>query len=212
MSQLTNQMLFKKLKSQYARIGKRDIMLTQSNLFLVQDLTAVNTQYTFEILNNEGTPKSYEIRLAQTDSFHLSGIQFFISDAGATPDDPTVELLTYENQVLLGAGFAGWRSLYKGQFDITINNVTVLQSLSAQKFKYVPQTQHLVAGAGNAVDQVRWATDSMFYFAPTLNISGAKKNQITLTIPQAVAGAVANQVVGCILHGVVAIGGSVFQN
>ena len=212
MGNIQTQMLFKKLREQYRRIGKSDVMLTQSNLVLVQDLLPGATTYTFEILNNEGQPKSWEVRLSQNDAYHLTSLQMFISDTGASPDDPEVDLLTYPNQVTLGAAFADWRNIYRGVFDFTINNVKVIQDLSSIGFEYVPQTQGIVAGAGNAVDQKRMMSDCKFNFAPTINLSGAKKNQIQLTLPGAVTGAPANQVITCVLSGIVAIGGSVFQS
>lgn len=211
MGSIQTQMLFKKLRDQYRAIGKGNVMLTQSSLVLVQDLDAARTNYTFDILNNEGNPKSYEIRLSQQDAFHLTSMQLLISDAGASPDDPEVDLLTYPNQVTLGAAFADWRNIYKGKFDFTIDNVKVIQDLSAEFGYYIPETQGIVVGAGNAVDQVRMVSDSKHDFAPSINLSGAKKNEIKLTMPGAVAGAAANQIIYLQLNGIVAIGGAAFQ-
>ena len=213
MGSIATQMLFKKLREQYREIGKPDVMLTQSNLVLVQDLVATSSRFQFDILNNEGTPKSWEIRLSQNDSFHLQGLQFFLTTAGATTDDSEVDLMTYPNQVTLGvAPPVDWRNLWRGEFNITINNVTVVQSLSSIQFESVPQTQGVVAGAGNAVDQKRMSSDTMFNFAPTINISGSRKNSLELTIPQPVTLAIANSCIVCVCSGIVAIGGSSFQS
>lgn len=214
MGSIQTQMLFKKLRQQYRDIGASNVMLTQSNLVLVQPIQAGRTQYTFEILNNEGNPLSYEIRLAQTDAFHLTSMQMFIG-LGAAPDDSAVKLLSYPNDmeiVAAGSLSADYRNAYNGEFDISIDNVKVIQTISSSFAEYTPQTQGLVAGAGNNVDQIRQASDSTFYFSPTINLSGAKKNQLTLTIPNAIASAVANQVLYLKLSGIVAISGSVFQS
>ena len=214
MGSIQTQMLFKKLRQQYRDIGASNVMLTQSNLVLVQPIQAGRTQYTFEILNNEGNPLSYEIRLAQTDAFHMTAAQLLIGLGGA-PDDSQAKFISYPNDmeiVAAGSLSADYRNVYNGEFDISIDNVKVIQSISSSFAEYTPQTQGLVAGAGNNVDQIRQASDSTFYFSPTINLSGAKKNQLTLTLPNAIASAVANQVLYLKLSGIVAISGSVFQS
>ena len=214
MGSIQTQMLFKKLRDQYRAIGSSNVMLTQSNLVLVQPIQAGRTQYTFEILNNEGNPLSYEIRLAQTDAFHMTSMQLFFG-LGAAPDDPEVKLLSYPNDaeiVNAGSLSADYRNIYNGEFDISIDNVKVIQSISSSFAEYTPQTQGIALGAGNAVDQIRQASDSTFYFAPTITLSGAKKNQITLTFPASIASAGVNQVLYLKLGGIVAISGSVFQS
>ena len=214
MGSIQTQMLFKKLRQQYAAIGASNVMLTQSNLVLAQPIQAGRTQYTFEILNNEGNPLSYEIRLSQTDSYHMTAMQLMFG-LGTAADDSQLKLLSYPNDAEIlaaGAVSADYRNIYNGEFDISIDNVKVIQTISSSFAEYTPMQQGVVLGAGNAVDQIRQASDSTFYFAPTINLSGAKKNQITLTLPNAIASAQPFEVLYLKLSGIVAISGSVFQS
>jgi len=134
---------------------------------------------------------------------------------GTAADDPEVKLLSYPNDAEIaatGATSPDFRNIYNGEIDISIDNVKVIQTISSSFAEYTPQTQGTALGAGNAVDQIRQVSDSTFYFAPTINLSGAKKNQITLTLPAAIASAAANGVLYMKLSGIVAISGSVFQS
>ena len=133
MGSIQTQMLFKKLRQQYADIGSSNVMLTQSNLVLVQPIQPGRTQYTFDILNNEGNPLSYEIRLSQTDAFHMTSMQLLFG-LGTAADDPEVKLLSYPNDAEIaatGATSPDFRNIYNGEIDISIDNVKVIQTISS---------------------------------------------------------------------------------
>jgi len=192
--------------------GSPDVILSESNLVLVQPLTATATNYTYDILVNEGTPLSYESRLAITDVFWANRMSFYVSDQGAAADDPEVQFLTYPNETLLGANFADWRNLYRGDFTISVNNVTYIQSLNANIFYTINQTQRINAGANQVFDQVDYHKDAYYDLTPSIQLSGAHKNELKLTMPGAVTGAGANFVTAVVLSGVVAIGGARYRS
>ena len=210
MSAISKRLHYDTVSQFYA--GSPDVILSESNLVLVQPLTATNTNYTYDVLVNEGTPLSYESRLAITDVFWASKMSFYVSDAGAAADDPEVQFLTYPNETLLGANFADWRNLYRGEWSITVNNVRYIQSLAGNIFYSIPQTQRINNAANQVFDQVDYHKDAVYDLTPSIQLSGAHKNEVTLTMPGAVTGAGANFVTAVILSGVVAIGGARYRS
>ena len=210
MSAISKRLHYDTVKQFYA--GSPDVILSESNLVLVQPLTASDTNFTYDVLTNEGTPLSYESRLAITDTFWASKMSFYVSSLGAAADDPEVQFLTYANETVLGANFADWRNLYRGEWSITVNNIRYIQQLNGNIFQSIPQTQRINAAVNQVFDQVDYHKDAFYDLTPSIQISGSHKNEITLTLPAPVAGAPANHVTAVILSGVVAIGGAKYRS
>jgi len=187
-------------------------IISESNLTLVQPLTAAATNYTFDVLTNEGAPLSYESRLSPSDVFWASGMSFYVTPAGAAADDPEIIWLTFPSETELTATYLDWYNLYAGTFSITVNNVVYIQNLSAKQFQYIPQTQRLSIAVNQNYDEVNFATDAMFDFVPGIQLSGSHKNLVQLTAPAAVTGAVGNEVLIVQFHGLVAINASTFKS
>ena len=121
MSVLAKQMHLDKVQSFYK--DRPGVIISESNLVLVQQVTNVATSYTYDVLVNEGAPLSYENRLAITDSFWASKMSFYVTSTGAQNDDPEVQFLTYNNETVIGVNFADWLNFYRGNMSITINNI-----------------------------------------------------------------------------------------
>jgi len=209
MSNLVNRMAYETLSTQYARAGINAI-LTESSLTLAQNVVANTTSYTWDLLTTEGVVKSWESRLSQSDSFHATSFKFLIG-AGAAVDDPETEFYTYPAEIM-GATYQDYYVAYNSTMDISVQNVRFIQSYDMNKFLDIPETQRLSAGANNNFNQIGGAiNDVTQYLATSIQLSGAKKNQITMNLPGSVAVPIANTFFVLKVYGIVAIGGAIFN-
>ena len=210
MSNLANRMTYETLKGQYAEQGISTI-LTESSLKLIQDVTATKTSYTFDLLTNEGTPKSNEIRLNQTDSFHCTSWSLSIANGSAADDPSTFDQQTYPSEAVF-TNYADYNAVYQGFMDVTINNVKFLQNYTCHPWKYIPQTQRLSTAVNQNFNEVDWKENTVRYLANSLTFSGARKNEINLLLPEVVTTPNTYSFVCLEMYGIVAIGGSIFQS
>lgn len=210
MSNLANRLTYETLKGQYAKQGISTI-LTESSLKLIQDVTATKTSYTFDILTNDGTPKSNEIRLNNNDSFHCTSWSLSIANGTASDDPSTFDQQTYPSEGVF-TNYTDYNAIYQGVMSVTVNNVKFLQQYSAHPWKMVPQTQRLSTAVNQNFNQVDWKTDTVRYLANSITFSGARKNELTLVLPEVVTTPNTYSFICLELYGIVAIGGSIFQS
>ena len=163
------------------------------------------------LANEGGNPKSNEIRLANTDSFHCTAWSLSIANGTATDDASTFDQQSYPAEAVF-TNYADYNTIYQGYIDVSINNVRFLQNYSSHGFKYIPQTQRLSAAVNQNFNQVDWKENTVRYLANSLTFSGARKNEVTLVLPEVVAVPNAFSFVCLELYGICAIGGSIFQS
>ena len=188
---------FANIYAKYQALGKGNVRLTQSSLYLLQDISASKTVYTFDVLENQaGTVNPEEIKLNINDEFistemgvYLQGTMGTITDGVFTPTD-SKHLITYplyNNNALTAVQQT---MLYNGTVRIAVNNVVYMEKFDTRKFGFIPRTPFSSAVANtNSASMASndYSNDAMFELAPMVTYSGAKKNEITVSIPQAIA-------------------------
>jgi hypothetical protein len=218
--------------SKYRNIGKGAVRLTQSSLYLTKPIVATQTTYTFDILETQtATQQADEIRLNLNDEFICSALGLYLEGdllSGMGVVTGIKRLFTYAPVELNGATNSVVENFYNGQFQISVNNIVFLDKWDTRKHEFIPQTQfaNFTAGTNTATQsQQQMSKAGMFPVEPTLTLSGAKKNQLTLALPTAIspttvtftddaAGSVSYRInrVACLMRGLNAQNGATFQS
>lgn len=186
---------FSLIKSKYNQIGKSNVRLTQSSLFLTKDIDPTKSNYDFDVLENQTqTLQGDEIRLNINDEFvvtHL-GIYLYGTWDAKTAEGAKIgtgtQLLTYAPLELDGNAIVS-KNLYAGQLKIAVNNIVYLEKWDTRKHEKVTRTQFASQLAGTTVATVAsndFSEDAMIPFEPMLTLSGAKKNDISIRLPQSI--------------------------
>ncbi len=171
-------------------------ILTESSLRLEQPITAATTLYNFPVLagevgNGSTTVLGTEVRLQTNDNFHVRQIGIYLAQLVAATDTD-FRLHTYPNEVeLVAAPAITYHQLYNGVMNISVNQVNVLTNYRISKHYLVPQTQRLSVSAATARDQVDLSIDGLISMAPSVMLSGAYTNNISISLPGAISGAIA---------------------
>ena len=220
--------------NRYKRVGKGNVRLTQSALFLTKPIQPTQSTYQFDVLETQtGTLQPDEIRLNLNDEFIIASMGLYLvgtqkrSD-GAAGSDAQV-LFTYAPAELDGTTARNLANFYAGQLSISVNNIVYLEKWDSRRHLNVPRTQYanLVAAPGGqaTIASNEFSKNGMFPVEPLITISGSKKTTIQLQLPTAITagtfthtddkGAV-NTIeinrVGLLLRGLNAQNGAVFQN
>jgi hypothetical protein len=189
---------FSLIKSKYNSIGKSNVRLTQSSLFLTQDIDATKSTYDFDVLENQtATLTNDQIRLNINDEFVVThfGVYLYGTWTAQTGAEPPVkigtgtQLLTY-SPLELDAECIVTKNLYAGQLKIAVNNVVYLEKWDLRKCEYVPRTQFNTQLAGTNVASMAsndFSDNALIAFEPMLTLSGAKKNDISIRLPQSIS-------------------------
>ena len=233
---MANRVNFKTILNKYSNVGKGNVRLTQSTLILSKPISATSTVYNFDVLESQTqTLQNDEIRLNLNDEFIIAELGFYLQ--GTVLDDTRIPtgakvLLSYApiEQSFLEA--VKINNFWNGSFQIAVNNIVYLDKYDTRKSNYVSRTQFAnfttVMGGGNTmstIPSVDFSKDGMNYTEPMLTLSGAKKNNLTLTLPTAITTATfgitdnstdpyfiqVDRVV-CVLRGLNAQNGASFQN
>jgi len=189
---------FEAIKKRYDLLSKGAVRLTQGDLFLTKAIDPTKSVYTFDVLTNENaTLQADEIRLNQNDEFIISEIGIFIyatfTDAGSVV---APQLLSYAPVELDKAALKS-KKLYAGVLTIGVNNIIYTEGWNIRKHEKITRTQFAsmpTPSAGPPVISNSYPTtmpnndfseDGFVPLAPLLTLSGAKKNQVTITLPVA---------------------------
>lgn len=198
---------FDLIQRKYAAAGKGNVRLTPSTLYLTQAIAATKSTYSFDVLENQtGTIQANEIRLNQNDEFVITHLGVVLEGTfGIIPGSPKIRF-TYA-PIELGAAAGSVLDLFEGQMKIGVNNIVYLDKWDVKKCNKTPLTQYgngAIATLAFASVQAHAAgtdhsIDGMIPMSPMLTLSGAKKNEIVLTLPAAitsVAGLILNDSFG----------------
>ena len=172
-------------------------LLTESALRLEQFVNATTTNYTFGVLTSEVSPGTTavnptEVRLQTNDNFHIRSIAFYLAVTAASTDT-AFRLLTYADDVsfVTVAAALNYQNIYNGLMKINVNQVDVLTNYRLSQHIVIPQTQRLAVAVNSNYNQVDMQADSVVPLAPSIMLSGAYTNTITISLPGAVTSAIA---------------------
>ena len=182
---------FKTIIAKYARLGKANVRLTQSSLYLTKPINPATTVYNFDVLETQtATLSGDETRLNLNDEFIVAsmsmGIECRLKVAETTLSGKF--LLTYapfEQNVTAADGIS---SFYDGNLQISVNNVVYLDKYDVRRSQITPTTEFsnlAAAGVTASIPSIDWSKDSFYGNEPLLTLAGSKKNQIQITLPRA---------------------------
>lgn len=187
---------FANIISKYNKIGKGNVRLTQSTLIISKPIQPTVATYQFDVLETQtSTLVGDEIRLNLNDEFVITTMGVYLEaetltrgEAGSIAGGRT--LFTYvplENK----ASLISLNDVYNGALQISVNNIVYLDKWDTKKHECRPRTQYANSSAATTILQTTQASsefskNAMYPVEPLLTLSGAKKNTITLTLPNAV--------------------------
>jgi len=191
---------YARIKSKYNRIGKNSVRLTQSSLFLTKDIDATKSTYDFDVLENQTqTLQADEIRLNINDEFIIThmGIYLYGTWQVGSEANKGRQLLTYA-PIELDKTALLVKDLYAGQIKVAVNNIVYMEKWDTRKHEVIPSKEYqnfiptVVATGITAFPAAQpsnnFESAAMIKLEPMLTLSGAKKNDITLRLPNAITG------------------------
>tara|TARA_R110002126_G_scaffold261996_1_gene404851 strand:- start:7992 stop:8666 length:675 start_codon:yes stop_codon:yes gene_type:complete len=181
------------IAQKYRNVGKGNVRLTQSSLFLTKPINPAVTTYNFDVLETQtATLQNDEIRLNLNDEFIITQIgMYLVGNVNGTPGrilftSPPFELNTTQADRLT--------DFYNGAFKIAINNIVYMEKWDTYKHQSIGTTQFQSFQAGVSVAPTfaenNFAKSGMYGVEPMITLSGAKKNDLTLQIPAAITAGV----------------------
>jgi len=226
---------FANIISKYNKIGKGNVRLTQSTLILTKPIVPTVATYNFDVLETQtATLQNDEIRLNLNDEFIVTTMGVYLqaevsTEKGGLTINGGKTLFTYvplENSATL----ISLNDLYNGALQIAVNNIVYLDKWDTKKHECRPRTQYANASTVTTILQTTLASsefskNAMFPVEPLLTLSGAKKNNIQLALPNAISGTSFNLVtddgsiarytfnrIALVMRGLNAQNGASFQN
>lgn len=183
-------------RATYNDIAEPGKVSTQSFLRLESTALGTQNQITFNVLRNDGTQNTTERRLALTDSFVVTDIGVFLLKVASGSTNAKNRLQTFPNSVLFsGSGEAdNLNNIYQGFINIKIDGRVYLDSLDVMRFYRAGEAQNGVGlstydatnNANNKFVANQWDNGSYGFFplTPTIQLSGARKNEISIQCPE----------------------------
>lgn len=168
------------------------VVTTQSYLRLEQVL-GTQGQVTFQVLINDGAADANERRLAITDAFTVTSLAVVIYKQASGGKISAGTLQTFPNPlVFTGAGEAeALQAIYNGYLAVRVNSVVYIDSLDSYRFFRVGVAQagvETTTTPSGYVQSEYSRGDYPFYsLTPGIRLSGATKNELSLTLPESVA-------------------------
>jgi hypothetical protein len=189
---------FKTILAKYQNVNKGNVRLTQSTLFLSKPINPTTTVYNFDVLESQTqTLLGDEIRLNLNDEYTITQIGFYLQAkilVGRELQDTGARVLLTDtligNDIIQAVKL---QPFYDGAFQIAVNNIIYLDKYDTKKSNITPITQANVGGGVAAAGGYTASFESddfsrhgLFPTEPMVVLSGAKKNNLQLTLPRAI--------------------------
>ena len=186
------------IATKYRALGKGNVRLTQSSLFLRKPIDATKTVYNFDVLENQTQSlQADEIRLNINDEFITTQMGLYLTGTIATREGAVTQLggLRLFTNVLEQQNIVQASNLipfYDGDLKIAVNNIVYMEKWDTRKHYNSTRTQLGSSSAVTTINNASWdsnvfSKDGMFSVEPMITLSGAKKNDITLRLPSAIS-------------------------
>lgn len=184
---------YQRILKQYQARKKGNVRLTQSSLILIQTLTGDQKVYAFPVLQSDTQTATdpAEVRLNLNDEFVSYEVGYYLrathrNSAGAVDAAMYLPYAPAE----LGAANYPLNGIWEARMSISVNNIKRLEKWDMLKHKCVPRTQfsNFSVGIPNATQpSVCYGESGTASMQPMLTFTGAKKNDIEVTMNTAVA-------------------------
>lgn len=198
---------------------RKGVVITQSYLRLEQTL-GTQGSVTFNVLVNQGAQNANEKRLNITDAFSITSLAMLIYKVPNGSAISSGVLDTFPNPLTYSAAGEAdaLQALYNGYATVRVNSTIFIDSLDLYRFYRAGVAQRgldVSAGANPAYVASSWERgDYPFYqLTPGIRLSGATKNELTITLPESVnmAGTLSTNRVVLYLRGFLEQNGAQFQ-
>lgn len=184
---------FSQIFAKYKMLGKSNVRLTQSSIYLTKPINPNVTTYSFDVLETQtATLQNDELRVNINDEFYLTTLGLYL-----VAEVKSDEVGTLSSQILLtyapvenSSSLVSVEDFYRGSLQLSVNNVVYLDKWDTAKHKIVPRTQFanfLAANGQASIPSTEYSKNAMFPIEPILQISGAKKNTIQVVLPNAIS-------------------------
>jgi hypothetical protein len=171
----------------YKKIGKKNVRLTQSSLLLMQNINGNSETYKFPILetDNNPAPDPRELRLNMNDEFISYDVGYYLvaSAVGENIGD-ALYYLPYA-PVELNSVLNTYNKAWDGYLQILVNKISRLEKWDLKKHHIIPQTQFQSSSVGQPFatqPNLNYSEDGTFAMQPMITLSGAKKNDVIITL------------------------------
>jgi hypothetical protein len=214
LSQSGNRLVYANAKNTLIRngINPARAVLSQSYIRTEAAMSTAQTQYNFDILVNDSNQAPYVTRnlLNLQDSFIVSSIGMYIGIPSASGNtDAKVKLYGYPDATAFASPLnTNLLALYNGSLNLTVNQRVIVPSWDLMRHYKAPITQSgynptgVTAGSINNSDDL--STDATYPVEPNIVLVGSKKNQLQITLPQALATIPTNGRIVLIFRGLLA--------
>jgi hypothetical protein len=185
---------FSQIFAKYKMLGKSNVRLTQSSIYLTKPINPNVTTYSFDVLETQtATLQNDELRVNINDEFYLTTLGLYL-----VAEVKSDEVATLNSQILLtyapvenSSSLVSVEDFYRGSLQLSVNNVVYLDKWDTAKHKIVPRTQFsnfiALSNAQASIPSTEYSKNAMFPIEPILQISGAKKNTIQVVLPNAIS-------------------------
>jgi hypothetical protein len=188
---------FSTIFAKYNKIGKGNVRLTQSTLILTKPIVSTIATYNFDVLETQtATLQNSEIRLNLNDEFIITTMGLYlqasverVTEAGVATASGSVLFPYIPTEQT--SSLASLNDIYNGSLQIAVNNIVYLDKWDTRKHESRPRTQYTQFTTPNNATQgsTEFNKSAMFPVEPLLTLSGAKKNNIQLSLANAISGA-----------------------
>jgi hypothetical protein len=194
-------------------INPAKAVLSQSYLRFEAALTTTTTQYNLDVLVNDNlnAPNVTQNKLNLQDAFICSQIGIFVGIpyAPATAAQGKVKLYSYPDRTAFTVANAeNLETLYNGFLSLTVNQRVIVPSWDLYRHYCAPitQTGQLpgTTAAGDIDNSTDFSQNGFVNVEPNMVFVGSKKNQLTVTLPQALVAVPANARLVIICRGLLA--------
>lgn len=193
---------FNIIRQAYAKRKVDNVRLTQSSLLLIQEINPNSTTINFDVLDSQvQNLLPQEIRLNINDEFIINevGVYLYGNIGSGDPTSQQPIMLPYAPYEV-DANFLSVAPLYDGQMEIGVNNIIYVEKWDLRKHCLVPRTQFDSFDTGTTLQasqpSINYQNDGMFGTDPMVTLSGAKKNNIQISLPQALKAATGTWIAG----------------
>lgn len=183
------------LMKQLIAAGKGNARVMLSDLVLSVPIDNRTNSYTFPVLENDAPGVVQipdEIRLNQNDLFSALEVGVYLRGVMANSVDPNPPIVSYFLTYApweLNADFLSLERLYEGKLSWKVNNIVWMENWDIRKHLYKGVTQFKNTSVGDpsmTAPSVDFEDKAMHPCIPKINISGAKKNNPVITLPEAI--------------------------
>jgi hypothetical protein len=193
-------------------INPAKAVLSQSYLRFEAALTTTTTQYNLDVLVNDNLNVNNvtQNKLNLQDAFICSQIGIFIGIPQTNSvAEGRVKLFSYPDRTEFTAVIAeNLQTLYSGFLSLTVNQRVIVPSWDLYRHYCAPVMQQGFTPTGSTVGNIDNSTDFMSNgFAsvePNMVFVGSKKNQLTITLPQALVSVPTNARLVVVCRGLLA--------